>query len=30
VACVLAFPQGLWGVVTVTLPGLARKLVRSR
>jgi branched-chain amino acid transport system permease protein len=30
VACVLAFPQGLWGVVTVTLPGLARKLVRAR
>jgi branched-chain amino acid transport system permease protein len=30
VACVLAFPQGLWGVVTVTLPGLARKLVRNR
>ena len=30
VACVLAFPQGLWGLVTVTLPGAVRRLRRAR
>ena len=28
--CVLAFPQGLWGVVTETVPGMLRKVRRAR
>ncbi|SFL49567.1 branched-chain amino acid ABC transporter permease [Geodermatophilus ruber] len=30
VICVLAFPQGLWGLLTQTLPGLFRKRRRTR
>jgi branched-chain amino acid transport system permease protein len=28
--CVLAFPQGLWGLVTETVPGMFRKVRRAR
>lgn len=30
VVCVLAFPQGLWGLITQTLPQLLRKARRAR
>jgi branched-chain amino acid transport system permease protein len=30
VVCVLAFPQGLWGLITQTLPQLIRKVRRAR
>lgn len=28
--CVLAFPQGLWGLVTDTVPGMVKKMRRAR
>jgi branched-chain amino acid transport system permease protein len=30
VVCVLLFPQGLWGLLTTTLPRLLRRTRRAR